>query len=214
MQTTAPQRSAAEAALQSIVHLCRWACSPLQGCHHTKHAAEELGGLELLCKAAGSEGSGGSGGSDGGGRSGQSLCAAAVAAAGFPQLQRSAAAIADLLAAAAVQRAARGMGWQLAAVTRLLLCMCGCSGPGPPDALAASSGTGGGGGHSSFPVTVACLHSRQGERPLKTRVDAPARLLAAVSVWFDDERDSLFAQLLKVEVRGGRGCVMTRGVES
>ena len=194
--SAARRRPAAEAALQSIVHLSRWACDPLQGRYHTKRAAEEVGGLELLCKAAGSEGNG---------SSGQSLCAAVVAAASFPQLQRNAAAIADLLAAAALQRATLGMGWQLAAVARLLLCMCGCSGPGPPDAVAAGSGTGGGGGRSSFPVTVACLHSRQGERLLKTRVDAPARLLAAVSVWFDEERDSLVAQLLKVEVRGGRG---------
>ena len=58
---------------------------------------------------------------------------------------------------------------------------------------------------SSFPVTVACLHSRQGQRLLKTRVDAPAKLLHLVCVLFDEERYATLSKLLQSEVRGGRG---------
>jgi hypothetical protein len=198
------RRPAAEAALQSIVHLCRWACEPLQGRHHTKQVAEEQGdfALELLCKAAGSRDSSNSGGIGRGGGSGGagSLCAAGVAAAGSPQLQRSAAALADVLVAAAERQDTLEMAGQLAAVARLLLCMCGCLGPSSPNAHAPGSGIGSG----SCPVTVACLHSRPGQWLLKTRVDTPAKLLRVVARWFDAERAVSLADLLQLEVRGRR----------
>ena len=212
----AKRRPAAEAALQSIVHLCRWACEPLQGRYPTKQIADAQGrsAFELLCKAASS--GGGMGG-------GESLCAAAVAAAGPRQLQHSAAALADLLPASAVRLRTVGMALQLATVTRLLLCMCGCPAPSSSDAQAPGGGSNAGGGTTSLPVTVACLHSRPGRRLLNTRVDAPAQLLAAVFVMFDEERSTTFSRMLQSEVRGRlcrfatkrcRCCVCWLGVAS
>lgn len=207
--SAAERRSIAEAALQSIVHLCRWACDPLQGRYPTQQAAQEQvdGALGLLHLAAGDVGSksgsgSGSGcggrGSSSSGSSGGSLCAAAVAAAGSLQLQRCAAGLADLLATAVLQREAPGFARQLAAAARLLRCMCGCC-----DAGVDGSGSGGG---SGCPVTVACLHSRPGRRLLQTRVAAPALLLGTVVAWFDASGPAPLARLLQSEVN--RVCVV------
>jgi hypothetical protein len=211
----AKRRSAAEAALQSIVHLCRWACSPLQGRYPTNAAAEAQFHLTLglLSDAAGGDSSTNSSGSSGksgsGGSSSASLCAAAVAAAGSVQLQRCAAGLADLLAASAKQLESSAVAPQLAAAAQLLRCMCGYSN--------GSGGSGGGSGSSSsIPVTLACLHSRPGWRLLQTRVAAPAELLAAVVVWFDRASKGPFSAFLQLEVHVVRGLVMTRfqGLES
>ena len=168
------------------MQLARWACEPLHGRHPTQQVVEEQEGLAvgLLRRAAGLEASGSSGG---GGSSGSSLCAAAAAAAGSVQLQRCAAALSDLLLPAALRQCTPRMAWQLASVVRVLLCASGCSGP-------SSSG--------SFPVTLARLRSRQGRRLLKTRVAAPAELLAVVSVWFDPKLEQSYFKLLPTEVRG------------
>ena len=202
--SAAERRPAAKAALQSIVHLCRWACEPLQGRYPTMQMAEEQEArvLELLCKVGGGEGSGSSSVTGGSRHSLTRLCAIAVAAAGYPQLQRSAAALADLPIAAAVRQGTLGNAWQLAAVTPLLLCMCGCSGQSSSDAHAHGSGSGGCKASGSFPVTVACLHSRPGQRLLKTRVDTPATLLAVVFMLADEGRNTLLSTLLKIEVHG------------
>jgi hypothetical protein len=188
------------------VHLCRWACDPLQGRYPTQQAAQEqvdgaLGLLHLAAHDGGSRsGSGGGSGSGSGGRksgssgsgsSRSSLCGAAMAAAGPLQLQRCAARLADLLSAVVLQREPPGFARQLAAAARLLRCMCGCS------------GSGGGGG--SCPVTVACLHSRPGRRLLQTRVAAPALLLRTAVAWFDASGPAPLARLLQSEVR--RVCV-------
>ena len=161
-------------------------------------------GKALGSNSSGSHGKGGSSRS-----SGSSLNAAAVAASGSVQLQRSAAAQADMLAATATLRATLGMAWQLAPVARLLVYMCGCSSPGSSGAHAHGSGgasgsdggssSGGNSSSSSFPVTVACLHSRPGQRLLKTRVDAPAKLLHVVFFLFDAEHDAPFSKLLQIE---------------
>jgi hypothetical protein len=184
--SAAARRSAAEAALQSIVQLARWACEPLQGRYPTQQIAEEQEGLAagLLRMAAGLEADKCS---SGGGSGGSSLCAAAVATAGSVQLQRCAAALSDLLLPAALRQCSLWMAWQLASVARVLLCATGCSGP-------SSSG--------SFPVTLACLRSRQGQRLLKTRVAAPAGLLTVVAVWFDPKLEESYFKLLPTEVRG------------
>lgn len=209
--SVATRRPAAEAALQSIVHLCRWACNPVQGCYPTKAAAEAQFHLTLglLSEAAGGDGgtsgsnsgggkSGGSGSSSG--SSGASLCAAAVAAAGSVQLQRCAAGLADLLAASARQQSGPSVAPQLAAAARLLRCMCGCSDAGANSSGSGGSGSGGSGSSSSIPVTVACLHSRQGRRLLQTRIVTPAELLAAVVVWFDKASKGPFLAFLQLEV--------------
>jgi hypothetical protein len=94
----AARRCVAEAALQSIVQLARWACEPLQGRYPTQQDAERQEGMAvgLLRMAAGLEADKCSSGG------GSSLCAVAVAAAGSVQLQRCAAALSDLLMPAAL----------------------------------------------------------------------------------------------------------------
>ena len=51
----AKRRPAAEATLQSIVHLCRWVCEPLQGRFPTQQVADKQAdhALELLGQSTG-----------------------------------------------------------------------------------------------------------------------------------------------------------------
>jgi hypothetical protein len=167
------RRSAAEAALESILHLCRWTCEPLQVAFDSQqdadtHANKEL---ELLLVPAVAYGSG---------SSGSSLCAAAMAAAGFQQVQRCALGLASVLTAAA-GRGSAAAAPRLAAVARLLQCMCS--------------------GSSSWPVTVECFRSRSGQQLLRTRVAAPVAALNAAASWFAD--GGLLSRLLHTEVHDG-----------
>ena len=150
------RRSSAEAALESILHLCRWSCEPLQAAFTSQQEAEENASkmLNLLCTPA----------VDGG--SGSSWCASAVAAAGAQQGQRCASGLASVLNAAAGREASAAAAPRLAAVARLLRCMCSGSG--------------------SWPVAVRCLRSRQGQRLLRTRVAAPVAALNAAAGWLAD----------------------------
>ena len=167
------RRSAAEAALESLLHLCRWTCEPLQVAFDSQqdadtHANKEL---ELLLVPAVAYGSG---------SSGSSLCKAAVAAAGFQQVQRCASGLASVLTAAAGPGSAAAAAPRLAAVARLLQCMCSSS------------------SSSSWPVTLECLRSRPGQQLLRTRVDAPVAALNAAAGWFAD--GGLLSRLQHTEV--------------
>jgi hypothetical protein len=153
------RRLAAEAVLQSVILLARWACELLQGGTDMQLVAKEQGitAVVLLSMAASTEG-GGSGSSR------SSLCAAAVAAASWQQVQRCAATLAAALAAAAAGPASVSAVQKLGAVARLLLCLSGGNGIGP--------------------VTLGCLRSRQGREHFHTRLVVPAKLLATVVDWF------------------------------
>lgn len=161
----------AEAALESVVQLARWACEALQGGEATPPVAKQhVAAVVLLFKAAGSEGSGSSGGS--------SLCAAAVASASWQQVQRCSTALAAALAAAATQKLSATALQNLAAVARLLRCLSGGNGTGP--------------------VTLGCMRLRQGRQHLHTRVVVPAKALASVADWFSDDGKGTLSRLRQV----------------
>ena len=172
------RRRAAEAALESVVLLARWACEPLQGGEVVPSVAEEqdMAAVNLLCKAAAGGGSGG----------GSSWVAAAVAAASWQQGQRCALTLADILAAAAAQKGAALTAPKLAFVARLLRCICGDFGPCGRNVSTAGSTTSSSGGSGVGPLTLGCVRSRQGQQLLHTRVAVPAKLLAIVANWFGD----------------------------
>ena len=169
---------AADAVLESVVLLARWACEPLQGGTVMQPVAKEQGitAVVLLCTAASTEGSGS-------GSSGSSLCAAAVAAASPQQLQRCASALAASLAAAAAGTASALAVQRLGAVARLLHCLSG--------------------GDGIEPVTLGCMRSRQGREHLHTRVVVPAKLLATVAGWFNDDGKGTLSRLLQVKLQHG-----------
>ena len=176
------RRPAAEAALESVVQLARWACGPLQGGEAMPPAAREHDAVSLLCKAASGEGSG---------NSGSSLVTAAVAAAGCQQVQRCALTLAAILAAAAAQQGSAMAVPKLAVLARLLRCTCDDFGPsGAVGGGSTNSGTG--------PLTVGCLRSRQGQQQIHTRVAVPAKVLDVTADWFAGDGNGLITRLQQV----------------
>lgn len=164
------RRSSAEAALESILHLCRWTFEPLHVAFDSQQDAEEnaskvLGLLRMPAVESGS---------------GSSWFAAAVAAAGYQQVQRCATSLGSVLIAMAGREGSAEAALKLAAVARLLHCVCSAS--------------------RSWPVTVQCLRSRPGQQLLRTWVAAPVAALNAAAGWFAD--DGSLSCLLHTQVHG------------
>ena len=187
------RRQAADAALESTLHLARWAGEPPQSSGPSQRAANRHKSdmVRLLAQIVGT--------TSGAGSVSKCLCAAATAAAGQRQLQRFTSGLADVLAAAATQRISVLAAQPLAAVARALRYACGgfwpsCADEGTRD----SSNSGDALSRSNAPVTAQCAYLPQGAQLMRPRVTVPAAALTLATSWFDGH--GLVSRLLQRQV--------------